>query len=180
MDIILHGRSNFGKRRQLMRSSYTTLTTRKLSSRKSLINLFLSFHEKLNLSVTHLVLRQLTPGHWLAIEGVQPAIVQNPTPADLKSSEYQGPASASGPQTSSLAASSGADRVETKQQVKHVLSRELQLYFERIANALVNDEMDNIQETALASLRNDPGLHQLVPYLVAFIAEKVNHSCTKF
>ena len=30
-----------------------------------------------------------------------------------------------------------------------------------------------MRETAIASLRSDPGLHQLVPYLVAFIAEKV-------
>lgn len=63
--------------------------------------------------------------------------------------------------------------METKQQVKHVLSKELQLYFEKIANALTNEEAENVRETAIASLRNDPGLHQLVPYLVAFIAEKV-------
>ena len=53
------------------------------------------------------------------------------------------------------------------------MSKELQLYFERIANALTNEETDSVRETAIASLRNDPGLHQLVPYLVAFIAEKV-------
>jgi transcription initiation factor TFIID subunit 6 len=70
-------------------------------------------------------------------------------------------------------AQSGAEGVETKQQVKHVLSKELQLYFEKIANALTNEETENVRETAIASLRNDPGLHQLVPYLVAFIAEKV-------
>jgi transcription initiation factor TFIID subunit 6 len=103
---------------------------------------------------------------------VQPAIVQNPTPADLKASETA-TATASGP-SSSLAAVSGADGVETKQQVKHVLSKELQLYFERIVTALTNEEMDNVRETAIASLRNDPGLHQLVPYLVALIAEKVS------
>ena len=116
----------------------------------------------------------MTVGHWLAIEGVQPAIIQNPTPADLKSSDYQttNTASASGP-TSTLAATSGSEGVETKQQVKHVLSKELQLYFEKIANALMNEETESVRETAIASLRNDPGLHQLVPYLVAFIAEKV-------
>ena len=117
----------------------------------------------------------MTVGHWLAIEGVQPAIIQNPTPADLKSSDYQttNTASASGP-TSTLAATSGSEGVETKQQVKHVLSKELQLYFEKIANALMNEETESVRETAIASLRNDPGLHQLVPYLVAFIAEKVS------
>ena len=110
-------------------------------------------------------------GHWLAIEGVQPAIVQNPTPADLKSSETN--TTSGGGATSSLAATSGAEGVETKIQVKHVLSTELQLYFERIASALTNEDSENVRETAIASLRTDPGLHQLVPYLVAFIAEKV-------
>jgi len=110
-------------------------------------------------------------GHWLAVEGVQPAIIQNPTPADLKSSDSN--VTTGGP-ASSFAATSGAEGVETKQQVKHVLSKELQLYFERIANALTNEDTEAVRETAIASLRNDPGLHQLVPYLVAFIAEKVS------
>jgi transcription initiation factor TFIID subunit 6 len=113
---------------------------------------------------------KLILGHWLAIEGVQPAIIQNPTAADLKSSDFPGPTSGSGTSASGLAVASDS---ETKLPVKHILSKELQLYFERVASALVNAEMDNVRETALASLRNDPGLHQLVPYLVAFIAEKV-------
>ena len=97
--------------------------------------------------------------------------MQNPTPADFKSSDATN--TTSGGPSSSLAAVSGAEGIETKQQVKHVLSKELQLYFERIANALTNEETDSVRETAIASLRSDPGLHQLVPYLVAFIAEKV-------
>ena len=43
-----------------------------------------------------------------------------------------------------------------------------------MVNALANEETESIRETAIASLRNDRGLHQLVPYLVAFVAEKVN------
>ena len=100
--------------------------------------------------------------------------MQNPTPADFKNvSDYQNSNAQSNTLSSSLAANSEADGVDTKQQVKHVLSKELQLYFEKIANALTNEETENVRETAIASLRNDPGLHQLVPYLVAFIAEKV-------
>ena len=96
--------------------------------------------------------------------------MQNPTPADLKSSDPAAP----GGTTSSFAASSGQEGVQTKQQVKHVLSKELQLYFEKITNALTNDETyEGLRETAIASLRVDPGLHQLIPYLVTFIAEKV-------
>jgi transcription initiation factor TFIID subunit 6 len=109
----------------------------------------------------------------LAIEGVQPAIIQNPTAADFKSSEYQGSNATSGGPSSTLAAAAGAEGVETKKQVRHVLSKELQLYFEKITVALTNEESESVRETAIASLRNDPGLHQLVPYLVAFVAEKV-------
>lgn len=99
--------------------------------------------------------------------------MQNPTPADLKSSEYQNSTSTTGGPASSLAAATAAEGLETKLQVKHVLSKELQLYFEKLVNALTNEETESVRETAIASLRNDPGLHQLVPYLVAFIAEKV-------
>jgi len=116
--------------------------------------------------------------HWLAIEGVQPAIVQNPTPADLKSADQTSSTAGVGP--SSLAAASGAEGVETKREVKHVLSKELQLYYEKVTKALVNEETEAIRETAIASLRNDRGLHQLVPYLVAFIAEKVIPTPSRF
>ena len=33
-----------------------------------------------------------------------------------------------------------------------------------------------LRESALESVRSDPGLHQLVPYFVNFVAEKVTHS----
>ena len=59
--------------------------------------------------------------------------------------------------------------------VKHVLSKELQLYFEKIATALLDESNEEYRIAALASLRSDPGLHQLVPYFVQYIAEKVTH-----
>lgn len=57
--------------------------------------------------------------------------------------------------------------------VKHVLSRELQLYFARLTEALASDEQ---RDAALGSVRTDPGLHQLVPYLVGWGGEQIaNH-----
>ena len=67
------------------------------------------------------------------------------------------------------------DNVAIKPVVKHILSRELLLYFEKIAGALVDESSDEYRLAALASIRTDPGLHQLVPYLVQYIAEKVTH-----
>lgn len=60
--------------------------------------------------------------------------------------------------------------------MKHILSKELQLYFERVCSALLDENDDEYRLAALASLRTDPGLHQLVPYFVQFISEKVTHN----
>lgn len=64
--------------------------------------------------------------------------------------------------------------------MKHVVSKELILFFDKIRNALLDPERDPeviiLTESALESVRSDPGLHQLVPYFVNFVAEKVTHS----
>ena len=75
-----------------------------------------------------------------------------------------------------MAAMSGNENVTVKPLVKHVQSKELQLYFEKICIALLDDSNNEYRIAALASIRSDPGLHQLVPYFVQFIAEKVTHN----
>lgn len=111
--------------------------------------------------------------HWLAVEGVQPTIPQNPAQADQRNQEL----SAKGPgANSTLAAMSGNDNVSVKPLVKHVLSKELQLYFERTCSAIFEENNEEYRIAALASLRTDPGLHQLVPYFVQFVADKVTHN----
>ncbi|KAI9880892.1 MAG: hypothetical protein M1830_009960 [Pleopsidium flavum] len=111
--------------------------------------------------------------HWLAVEGVQPSIPQNPTSADSRNQELvpKGPGA-----NSSLAAINGNDNVAVKPLVKHILSKELQLYFEKICSAILDEANDEYRVAAFASLRSDPGLHQLVPYFVQFVAEKVTHN----
>jgi len=56
--------------------------------------------------------------------------------------------------------------------VKHVLSREMQTYYEKITSAVLRPD-PGVRRIAYGSLRADPGLHQLVPYLVQFVADKV-------
>jgi transcription initiation factor TFIID subunit 6 len=109
--------------------------------------------------------------HWLAVEGVQPSIPQNPTLAESRHQELMPKGTSANP---NLAAISGHD-VTVKPQVKHILSKELQLYFEKVSSALLDEANDEYRLAALASVRSDPGLHQLVPYFVQFIAEKVTH-----
>jgi transcription initiation factor TFIID subunit 6 len=70
----------------------------------------------------------------------------------------------------------GGDNVAVKPAVKHILSKELQLYFERICSAVLDPENEEYRIAAFSSLKTDPGLHQLVPYFVQFIAEKVTHN----
>lgn len=111
--------------------------------------------------------------HWLAVEGVQPSIPQNPTQADQRNQELAAKGAGA---NQTLAAVSGNDNVSVKPLVKHVLSKELQLYFERICAAILDDSNDEYRTAAFASLRTDPGLHQLVPYFVQFVADKVTHN----
>ena len=108
---------------------------------------------------------------------MQPSIPQNPTAADSRSQELVPKGPGANP---NLAAISGNDNVTVKPLVKHILSKELQLYFEKICSAILDESMDEDRAAdrvaALASIRGDPGLHQLVPYLVQFVAEKVTHN----
>lgn len=115
--------------------------------------------------------------HWLAIEGVQPSIPQNPTTAEARSTQEL---VAKGPGANpALAALAGNDNVGFKPAVKHIISNELVLYFDKIQAAILDDNPDEevlrLREAALESVRSDPGLHQLVPYFVSFVATQITH-----
>ncbi|KAL8829426.1 MAG: hypothetical protein Q9191_002017 [Dirinaria sp. TL-2023a] len=110
--------------------------------------------------------------HWLAVEGVQPSIPQNPSTADARNQELVPKGPGANPHMSAI----NGDNVTVKPLVKHILSKELLLYFEKICGALVDESSDEYRLAAIASIRTDPGLHQLVPYFVQFIAEKVTHN----
>ncbi|CAH1451016.1 unnamed protein product [Lactuca virosa] len=108
--------------------------------------------------------------HWLAIEGVQPAIPENPpleallTPVDNKNKED----------------GIGTGDNNNKSPVKHVLSIELQLYFEKITDLTVTRSNSVIFKKALLSLARDAGLHPLVPYFIYFVAEEVTRNLNNF
>ncbi|XP_059442869.1 transcription initiation factor TFIID subunit 6-like isoform X1 [Corylus avellana] len=108
--------------------------------------------------------------HWLAIEGVQPAVPENAPvealamPSDGKKSEYT------------------EDRllIDIKLPVKHFLSRELQLYYEKIIELTRNKSGSVLFKQALVSLATDSGLHPLVPYFTYFIADEVTRNLNNF
>jgi transcription initiation factor TFIID subunit 6 len=114
--------------------------------------------------------------HWLAVEGVQPSIPQNPTTAETSSKDLLPKGPGANP---ALAALAGNDNVSFRPLVKHVISKELILYFDKIQAAILDDDPDEektrLREAALESVRSDPGLHQLLPYFVTFITNQVTH-----
>jgi transcription initiation factor TFIID subunit 6 len=98
---------------------------------------------------------------------VQPAIPENPPidaivpPTENKSSEHQ---------------KDDGLPVDVNLPVKHVLSRELQMYFDKIAELIMTRSDTFLFKEALVSLTKDSGLHPLVPYFSYFIAGEVTQS----
>ncbi|TDL30220.1 TAF-domain-containing protein [Rickenella mellea] len=128
--------------------------------------------------------------HWLAVEGVQPLVPENPPaiPRDTEPDATHVGKVASPPRTGTAAGGTtfpptppspprgGASYAAKKQQqqlVKQVLSRELQLYYTRLTTSLLPPG-DYVKRTAaLSSLRNDAGLQTLLPYLVKWVGDGV-------
>jgi transcription initiation factor TFIID subunit 6 len=78
-----------------------------------------------------------------------------------------------------LSALAGNDTSSGQPSVKHIVSKELILYFDKIQAAILDDNPDEevirLRQAALGSVRDDPGLHQLVPYFINFIMDRVTH-----
>ncbi|CUM65168.1 uncharacterized protein PRCAT00002796001 [Priceomyces carsonii] len=134
--------------------------------------------------------------HWLAIEGVQPMIPQNPSPAEIKNLPPIVRGATSSILGSDILSSGTGDvsdptnghvgdkskkpvdkEMQIRPLVKHVLSKELKLYFDKVVEVLVSSdpEKETLKYAALTSLKNDPGLHQLVPYFIQFVAEQITN-----
>eukprot|EP00698_Gefionella_okellyi_P004198 TRINITY_DN13910_c0_g1_i1.p1 TRINITY_DN13910_c0_g1~~TRINITY_DN13910_c0_g1_i1.p1 ORF type:complete len:436 (+),score=98.10 TRINITY_DN13910_c0_g1_i1:47-1354(+) len=107
--------------------------------------------------------------HWLAVEGVQPAIPQNPPPAmDVQPTVIK----KRRPPTEE---SSAQQPPHIRPRVEHHISRELQFYFEKVTAAVKGTD-ETLKATAYDSLATDPGITQLVPYLTQFIADEVTRN----
>ncbi|KAJ6343326.1 hypothetical protein OIU76_005132 [Salix suchowensis] len=107
--------------------------------------------------------------HWLAIEGVQPAIPEN-APLEVIAPPSDG----------KIIEQNDGFPVDIKLPVKHVLSRELQLYFDKITDLTVRRSDSALFKEALVSLATDSGLHPLVPYFTYFIADEVARGLNEY
>ena len=182
---------------------------------KGTTDLFYTYDEELD--VNKLLSEPLPPPsiainvvpHWLAIDGVQPLIPENPSldshiyyqqqtkereetlaKAKAKKPTVTGPP----PHPSTTEGEKGEEekkegegqqqQQQQKEQgkfapvVQHVLSRELQVYFDRITALLrggggANGEEQGLLNAAIGSLQTDAGLANLIPVFAKFISMEV-------
>jgi transcription initiation factor TFIID subunit 6 len=128
----------------------------------------------------------MTLAHWLAIEGVQPLIPENPPPEIAKSTEQHSPvtngvahaiqngtAASQQPSAVEGSADGNVKQASRPPSVKSHLSRELQHYYQRLVSALVPSAEERKRTAALTSLRADAGLAPVLPYVARWVAEGV-------
>lgn len=113
--------------------------------------------------------------HWLAVEGVQPLIPENPPAIPKEVAPDVKPPLTNGVAAPLAATKKQEQQLQQQQQlVKQVLSRELQLYYTRLTSSLLPPGSDlTKRDAALASLRSDAGLQALLPYLIKWVGDGV-------
>lgn len=116
----------------------------------------IDLEEFLNSPLPKIPARVSIQSHWLAIEGVQPQIAQNPLITEK-------------PEPKKEILTALAEEAELKQQNKHILPKELQLYFDKILSMIKSD----MKDIAIECLEKESGLQQLVPYFIQHISELI-------
>lgn len=158
---------------------YTTGTTGKESSESKKVNLEGYLKSEMDLRPPREV--GLTV-HWLAVDGVQPDIPQNP-PNQAKgkknvlqpSAVPDDDAAAADREEAEGGASAG---IHVTQLLPRLLSEELRLYFTRVTKAVERGGSTPItrqqQDAALEGIGRDPGLQELVPFLVLYVSRSLS------
>lgn len=113
--------------------------------------------------------------HWLAIEGVQPMIPENPS-VSLRQ-HYALPDTKEATDRALLVTAKKdismiQEDAEVTPCVKHVLSKEMQLFYDTIISCVTSAKEED-RNCAFESLRSDAGLQQLLPYLLQYATESI-------
>lgn len=108
----------------------------------------IDLEEYLEKPIPKIPLKPYIQSHWLAIEGVQPPIHQNPVLLEK-------------PTIKQDTLSSYQEELELKQQYKHLLTKELSMYYDKILQTMQTEP-----SIAIECLSNESGIQQLVPYFI--------------
>lgn len=144
----------------------------------------LFFVEDAEMNVKNLITSHLPPVpvdysvtmHWLAIDGVQPAIPQNPV---TNHEALAKDANSVDGLFSSKENIGNLDRAlrnpQVKPRVRHVIGKELQLYYDHVTKTVAHGSVLQ-RDACIQSLMEEPGLVQLLPYFTLHIRENVQRS----
>ncbi|XP_064638740.1 transcription initiation factor TFIID subunit 6-like [Lineus longissimus] len=121
--------------------------------------------------------------HWLAVDGIQPSIPENPPPVtkEIQKNESVDPSNKPTVEKQKIKPMMEVTKTKHKKMqelaklkpyTKHELSMEQQLYYKEITEACVGSDESRRSE-ALQSLATDPGLYQMLPRFSTFISEGV-------
>lgn len=120
--------------------------------------------------------------HWLSIDGIQPAIPENPPPVPKNQQRFESANPLARSQSKTKMAHTPGwlkyhklkahEKVKLKELSMHELSVEQQLFYKEITEACVGSD-ENKRTEALHSLATEPGLHQMLPRFSTFISEGV-------
>ena len=118
--------------------------------------------------------------HWLAVDGIQPVVPENPPQLSIQDQQRAGSLSTlpsnlpkgPGKVTESDERMDEIDQSKLKPLYAHSLSMEQQMYFIEITDAIIGLS-DQKRQEALTSLSTDTGLYQLLPYFSNFFIEGV-------
>mmetsp|Transcript_12701 Transcript_12701/g.21137 ORF Transcript_12701/g.21137 Transcript_12701/m.21137 type:complete len:421 (+) Transcript_12701:82-1344(+) len=112
--------------------------------------------------------------HWLAVDGTQPLIPQNPSHGEAEALVHR--VEDEEDQLSQYQANQQGVRV--RQLLPRLLSEELQLYFTRITLALekggATPSDRQQQDDALSRVARDAGLQELVPFFIQYLAKQLH------
>lgn len=133
-----------------------------------------SLKEHVEMALPPLPLEVTVASHWLAIGGVQPVIPQNPLPVYMEAPKDECVSTVADISKESSITNS----VATNNNVRHVLSKELQLYFDHMVESLAGGD-EARKKAVLTSISEEPGLLQLLPYFVQHVTNSVRLAVDK-
>ena len=115
--------------------------------------------------------------HWLAVDGTQPEIPQNPSTVGFGAAAVSGVSPVLLDDDDSEQQAGDSHGIQVNQLQNSLLSEELQLYFTRVTLAMERGSSTadhrRQQDAVIVSVSRDAGLQELVPFLVRYCQREI-------